>query len=246
MAADNTRCEIKVDGEAELMLPPERAVLKIAVKTTSKDKSESTSGTIDSARQVESLVRRLSEKTSSSASLPAIDYWSRTSLSETSQTPYRESKFHPEEFTAQVDFRIQLQTFRRLGSLIHDLVAVAHVSSRGVEWILTPETQAAQRARLRDMAARDAVAKARDFADALGFGKVWPCELHGGKQYTQSSAMKGGSIRREKQTMSVQTQGRNMAEGEAGEWEDVAEEAFQYAPEDVKMTQSVSARFWAE
>ena len=72
-----------------------------------------------------------------------------------------------------------------------------------------------------------------------------PFELHGAMQYVHSSSMKGRRMTREVPDGKVATQAKNMAQDDE-QWEDVAEEAFQYAPEEVKMTQSVACRFNAK
>ncbi|MCJ1329689.1 hypothetical protein MMC10_006369 [Thelotrema lepadinum] len=238
--------DIKVDGEASLLLPPERAILNITIRVTSTVKSDATAGTIESTRKVEAYLRQLAGKSSTTATkLPDIDYWSRTSLTESQISPYsRTGEQKPAEHTAKVDFRIQLQTFRKLGSLIHDLVAIPHVASNGVTWELTPATQAAQRSKLRIMAAENAVTKAKDYANALGYGNVYPVELVGAKQHTHMSTMKA-TYSKEIPDTAMSTKASNMAV-EEGEWEDVPDEEFQYAAGEVELTQSCSVSFRAE
>ena len=231
--------EIDVKGEVEILLPAERALLSVNVNTEGLDKTKVTDAVIQSARKVEMRLREVSARQGGQTA--AVDYWSRTSLLESDHVPYdHERKINlPREHQASVNFEIRLQKFNRLGSIIRNLVAIEHVNSRGVEWILTPDTKEAQRSNLRVSAAQNALSKAQDYAKALGCGKVTAVEMKEAQAYTRSSSRKGGMV----PTDGVETQSKNMAD--ADDWEDVSEEAFQYTPEEVKMTQSVNAKFRA-
>ena len=50
------RFEIHLDGEANISLPAERALLKFAVTNTSDEKSEAAKAVVSTARQVENLL----------------------------------------------------------------------------------------------------------------------------------------------------------------------------------------------
>ena len=232
--------EIDVKGEVEILLPAERALLSVTVNTQGQDKAKVTDGVVTSARKVEATLRKIcAQKENQTA---AVDYWSRTSLSEHSHVPYdNERKINlPREYQATVDFEVRLQRFNRLGPVIHELVAIEHVGTKAVEWVLTAETKEAQRSKLRTLAAKNALSKAQDYAKALGYDKVVAFEIKEAQQYTRSSSRKSGWA----QSDGVETQSKNMADTE--DWEDVGEQAFQYTPEEVKMSQSVNAKFRAE
>ena len=233
--------EIDVKGEVELLLPAERAVLSITVNAEGLEKAEITNAIVGSARKVETALRKVSARTNDN--IAPVDYWCRTSLQESSHVPYDSDRKVdlPRKYQSWVDFQIHLQKFSRLGPVIHDLVEIEHASSQGVEWILTPDTKEAQRSKLRTLAAKNALNKAEEYAKALGYDKVVAMEMKEAQAYTRSSSMKG---RGREPTDGVETQSKNMAEGE--EWEDLSEEAFEYTPEDVKMSQSVNAKFRAE
>jgi hypothetical protein len=172
----------------------------------------------------------------------AVDYWSRTSLSETSHVPYdHEEKVHLErEYTASIKYDISLQRFERLGPVIHDLVAINNVSSNGVTWELTHDTIEAQKSKLRRMAAKNALVKAQDYAEALGYKKVFAVQATEAQMYTHSSNRKAGMM----PTDGIDKSAKNMAEAE--DWEHVGDEAFQYTPEGIKITQKASVKFAAE
>ena len=218
------------------MLAPERAVLSIEVHSrTSNEKAKCTCQAISAAREVEAILRESSEDST-------LDYWSRDSLSETNYTPtWTEKNPDPKtEFTSRVSFDMHIQKFARLGSLIHSLTSIPHVQSRGVEWILTTPTQEAQHSQLRAQAAVNARRKASEYAEALGYKDVWAFEAREAAAYTRSGNRKGGP--RVQKRENVENVTRNMAEEG---WEDASEEAFQYSPEDVCMTQNVQVKFLA-
>ena len=51
-AKEDQRVRIEVNGEVEILLPAERAVLNLVVKKQSQDKNESAQAVIASAKQV--------------------------------------------------------------------------------------------------------------------------------------------------------------------------------------------------
>ncbi|KAK3708320.1 hypothetical protein LTR37_011585 [Vermiconidia calcicola] len=241
--AANQQFEIEVDGEVELLLPAERAILSIRVEKMDHDKAKATESVIESAKKVEALLRKIS--TQDNGQVSAADYWSRTSLRETSHAPYDSDKkvYLPREYTALISYSVRMQKFNGLGPAIRELVAIEHVSTHGVEWVLTAATMEAQRSKLRVLSAQNALRKAQDYASTLGYDKVVPFKLTEKHQYTHTTSRKGGGVTRIPKS-DMETQTKNMAEAE--DWEDVGEEVFQYTPEEVKMTQSCNAEFRAE
>ena len=231
---------IDVKPEVEISLPAERAVLSIQVNAQSQDKKKTTDATVASCRKVEAFLRDTTALKENQEC--PIDHWSRTSLRESSHQPYdHEKKVNlPMEYQATVNFSIRLQKFNALGRTIRDLVAIDYVSSQGVQWILTHDTMEAQRSKLRALAAKEGLNRAQDYAKAAGHERVTPLEMKEAQAYTRSSNSKTGLV----PTDGVETRSKNMANVE--EWEDLGEEAFQYTPEEVKMTLSLHAKFRAE
>lgn len=82
--------EISLEGDATILLPAERAVLKIEVLDTDQNKQRASDNVVSSAKVVEELLRKLSPQSSSSESKlkAAVDHWSRTSISESSHVGY--------------------------------------------------------------------------------------------------------------------------------------------------------------
>lgn len=231
---------IDVKGEADILLPAERAILSIQVNAQSQDKKQTTEATVSAARKVEAYLRETTAPKDGQKS--SIDHWTRTSLTESNHAPYdnENKKYLPREYQAIVDFSIRLQKFSALGKTIHDLVAVEYVRSNGVQWILTDETIEAQKSKLRIEAAKEASRRAQDYAKALGYSQVIPNRLRESQAYTQSSNAKSGRV----PSNGIESQSKNMADVE--EWEDLGEEAFQYTPEEVKISQKVDVAFRAE
>lgn len=236
MAAEH-EFTIDVKGEANVLLPAERTILSIQVNAESQDKKSTTDPTVTAVRKVETFLRETTAPKNGQKS--PIDHWTRTSLRESSHVPYDNDnkKSLPREYQATVDFNIRLPKFSALGKTVHELVAIEYVQCNGVQWVLTDETVDAQKSKLRTMAAKEACSRAQDYAKALEYSKVIPKDLRESQAYTRSSNAKGSRI----PTDGVESQSKNMADVE--EWEDLAEEAFQYTPEEVKITQKVDVVF---
>lgn len=85
--------EITLCGDASVLLPAERAVLRVEVSNTEHNKQTASNAVVSTAKSVEALLRKLGPKDSSAeAKLNAsVDHWSRTSMSETNQIPYGKS-----------------------------------------------------------------------------------------------------------------------------------------------------------
>ena len=232
---------IDTKGEAEIFLPAERAVLSIQVHAQGHDKKVTTDNVVKAAREVGKCLRE--QAASKSEQKAPFDYWSRTSLSEDSHVPWdNDRKVHlPREYQTTVNFSIRFEEFNALGRTIYTLVAIDHVRSDGVQWTLTHDTMEAQRSKLRTMAAKDALSRAQSYANALGYDKVTPVEMKERQAHTRVPSGHGTTTR---PSDGIETQSKNLADEE--EWQDLGEETSHYIPEEVKMTQSVDAKFRAE
>lgn len=213
------------------MLPPERAVFRIVVDNGRWEQKETAvATTIAAAREVEDVLRQKSRD-------QTLEYWSRNALRNEYHQPRATQEVpYPEHVhKAFVYFTMHVPKFNRLAALIAELMAIKHVRSEGVDWVLTEQTQDAQRSKLRAQAAVNARQKAGEYAAALGYHDIWAFEAHEQSAITRTANRKGGIERGD-----VETTSSNMAEEG---WEDASEEAFQYSPEDVSMTQTVQVKF---
>ncbi|KAF2173831.1 hypothetical protein M409DRAFT_62075 [Zasmidium cellare ATCC 36951] len=225
MATD--KFEITLHGEASLSLPAERAILRIDVCTTDVNKQTSFDAVLSTAKNVEALLRKLSPKSISDESKlqAAVDHWSRTSLSETSQMPYGKSR-PPRQYTASVTFEARFQRFQAISGLIKELGAISHVKTKPLEWVLLQKTKDENRSALR---------------------KLIPIHLSEGYTNARSTHSKAPRIDfdDDDQDDEDDNSDQNMVGVETEAWEEVGGDVFRYQPENVNMSTSVNASFYA-
>lgn len=236
--------KITVRGEAELFLPAERGSLSFRVAHTSRDKQDVTKQVIPTVRRAEEILRSFSPKgqTADDTNAAAVDYWSRSSLSESSNIRWDSAKQCnlPPEYTTSVKFQSHWQRFNKISTFITAITELPHVTTEDVKWILTEQEKQSHRVELRDLAARNAHEKALQYAKALGFGSVTPLSLDDSVVTVLTSSAKGGV----RPSRKLESAAKNMAQ-RADEWETVEDASFDYHPEDVQMTLSIDAVFLA-
>ena len=228
---------IDVQGHADVLVPPERALVKLAVTKEDADKTKATDAVIASGRAVEAILRRVSTK---AYTRPAIETWSRSTVTEP-PPPTAASREVPSKFKVYVDFDITVQDFTKLGGLVRDLVQIEHVECQSVEWTLTDETDKLQRAKLRSVAAQDAHLKAKVYAAALHYGRVVCTEAREVARPTGQPVVHRPKPQRQVLVFPQQNTTTDAAEG----WEEVGEDEFQYQPEMVKLMAGVFTKFTA-
>ncbi|KAK4498167.1 hypothetical protein PRZ48_010824 [Zasmidium cellare] len=245
MATD--KFEITLRGEANVSLPAERAVLGIDVSATDVDKQTAFDAAVSTVKSVEALLRKLSPQNTSPESKlnAAVDNWTRTSLSETSQLPYDHhtgKSRPPRQYTSSVTFEARFQRFEAIAGVIQDLGAISNVKTEPLEWVLQAKTKDENRSALRVEAAKNAHQKALEYAQALGYQKVVPFQLSEGQTHARSGYSKAPI--HDFDDDDDETSEQNMADGEEG-GASVGGDKFRYQPENVKMSSAVSASFYA-
>lgn len=153
---------------------------------------------------------------------------------------HKNEKHRRREYTSTVSFEVRFQQFQAIAGLIQDLAALPHVETRPLQWILTAKTKDENRSALRVGAAKNAHEKALEYAQALGYQKVEPFQLSEGHMGAYSSNSKAARLSRP----AADVVSKNLAVGDV-EMEDAGEDVFRYQPEDVKMSASVDASFYA-
>lgn len=238
---------IHVKGEAEIPHPAERAVVDITITTDGLDKTTVSEDAQATAEIVEALLRDFSPSDGSeeAKNSAALNHWSRTSLSTSSYQPTdshgRTMTEAPRRYKATMQFSARFQNFTRLGSFNRTLSELPNVQISQINWVLTEATKKSFHSQLRKIAARDALLKASEYADALGYKNVKPVELRAGGNTAQSRHMKAGMIFGSNSSGNLP---QNMVEQQGRE--SGGEDRFMYQPEDVMMNLSVSAEFHAE
>ncbi|KAK4976488.1 hypothetical protein LTR66_003405 [Elasticomyces elasticus] len=231
---------ITVSGNAMLPHPAERALLEVFVSTEGSTEQSVTEKVTSTAGQVQEALRALSptDETEEAKAAAAISHWSMKSLRTSSFVPYdSDGRQQTRRYTARADFEIRFRDFNVLGPFSTQLAAMPHVQMNGVQWILTDATKHALQSELRKMAARDALVRARDYAEALGLGNVRLLELSEGAVSSLVSGAQTGLFR------SQQPPQMQLAAGFGAPSNDRSELSFQ--AEEVQATAQVSAKFSA-
>ncbi|EME41958.1 hypothetical protein DOTSEDRAFT_72907 [Dothistroma septosporum NZE10] len=241
----DSKFEITLKGESSIHLPAERAVLGVKVASKELNKQTAAQGVVSTTRKIETLLRKLGPhiNTAEARELASIDFWSRTSLTETIHHPWdhkNQVQLAP-EFTATVDFEAHFKKFQSIGGFINDLSNLPYTETQPVKWILKEETKDAHRTEVRTQAAKNAQQKALEYAQALGYKHVVPYMLEEAQIYAVSSNRKMGRIPAD----GVEGSRKNLADADTEGWEEVGGSVFEYQPEDIKMNVAVNTSFYA-
>ncbi|CAK1366775.1 hypothetical protein CB0940_10144 [Cercospora beticola] len=243
MTADRSKYfEIILKGEAEKFLPAERAVLNIEVAARDLDKQSAAKHVLLTARRVETLLTQLAPQTNTIEARieAAVDYWSRTSLSESSDPAPGISSKSEAHYIAKVEFEARFQNFAAISGLTTDLALISPlVQTKPVQWILQEATKDTHRAELRAKAARNAYQKAVDYAQAMGYSNITPYQLKESSANANSSKMKGGRM----PSSTSERTAKNLAEILG--LKEVSVGSFLYQPDDIRVSVVVEAIFHA-
>ncbi|KAI5360145.1 hypothetical protein Slin14017_G097060 [Septoria linicola] len=236
--SQSTPFTLKVSGEAEIPLPAERAVINVKVSSEGINKASVSDEVLTAAKHVERLFVELSPKDESPEAKAAspLAHWSKTSLAATSYIPlehYEKDEEKPKvrHYKGSIDFDIRFKEFKALGSFGARISSVPHVEVQDIQWIITEETRARYRPKLRQAAAKDAMARAQDYCGVLGCTNLRPVELDEENGY--------GSRHR---TYHMASQELGAGYGE----EDEGIVAVEFTRQEVKMSMSVGVTFHAE
>ncbi|KXT10574.1 hypothetical protein AC579_9174 [Pseudocercospora musae] len=223
--ASITSFSLKVEGNAEIPLPADRAIINVLVKSEGSNKAAVSDESLTAAKHIEKILREMSL----SEACP-LAHWSKTSLSATSYRPRNdEGELQHRQYKSSITFDIRFKEFKALGAFGTRISSVSNVEVKDIEWVLTEETQALHRSRLRKIAARDAMEIAKDYCDALGCGSPRPVNLEvdgyrsRGNRYHMASQELGGG----------------------GDEED-SSVVIEFTPQEVKMGLVVEVTFHAE
>jgi len=230
---------VNVTGTSMLSRRAERAVVNISVSSTGPDQTQVTRDVTETSKYIQSSLRELSPKAESGLAAPGapITHWSMSSLSTGSYYVWLSDKDQngvqrkERSYSANIGFEIKFADFAKLGAACTDLANLPHVSIRNIDWRLTDATKASLVGQSRKLAVEDAVAKAKDFASAVGKTKVTAVEIdHESSSSYATMGFGGGAAVR----------GRAML-GESH----AQEEELKFEPEEVELNCSVRVKFEA-
>ena len=165
------RLEIKVVGDSTICRHAERGVLSIAVASQGPSQETVSQDVTSSSNHLRTIFQALAPKTASGDATPdaPITIFSMTGLSTQTWIPQdRDCNPLPRLYSVSTSFRVIFCDFDKLADVASTLLITPHVSIENTTWRLTDDTYASLASESREMAMRDAVQKAEDFADVIG------------------------------------------------------------------------------
>ncbi|HWV50112.1 MAG TPA: SIMPL domain-containing protein [Microbacterium sp.] len=162
---------ITVRGESEARIAPERATIRVSVRSDGPDRTAVVDHVLRLAEPVRSgLVERADPGT--------VADWTSKRLSVRAERPWsNDGKRLAPVYYASVDFTATFTEASELSVWVSDVSPWEGVEVGGVDWHLTPATRAQTEREVAASAVGVAVARAEAYAAALGRSTVVPLEI---------------------------------------------------------------------
>ncbi|KAG9650107.1 hypothetical protein KCU64_g9186, partial [Aureobasidium melanogenum] len=234
---------VAVTGIAIMPQKAERALVDVEICSTGFSRAFVSEEVQLSCQRLEDLLRKSSttqnDHNPNAGTEPAIvAHWSMTSITTTSHLPTDECgtalKNAQRIYSTSVCFDIRVREFGKLGTFASQVSRLPYTLIHSVRWALTSTTRQAYESRLRTMAAKDALERAKDYAKALGLTAVWPVEVKEAQWgYHDASAV-----------MKVQEKAIDMRRPVVDS--DPAFADLFFEPEEVTMSMRIDCKFEAE
>lgn len=224
---------IQVSGSSTITHYPEQAVLCATIRSESTKKESASKAVTTTSNKLHSLLVALSREANFDQTLgtPPVESHSSTSIF----TGFFNGYDHRGEPTgptyhASISYTIHFRYFSKLSEIVARLIEFPNIKIDSIEWCLTDETKQSLASESRKLAMQDAIQKANDYAELIG-RKVVPAEISedGDCDYQMSYVVNMPD-------MSVLPMCRPMM---------TVHHALKEAPQDIKLTGSVSVKFVA-
>jgi uncharacterized protein len=148
---------ISVRGEATLEVEPEIAVVSAIVQARDRDREKVLRRLADRTKQLTGLIKGYGE---------AVEKLESGSVHVRPELKDKRAGERVAGYLAQAGLRVTIRDFTVLGELVVSLADTELVTVEGPWWSLRPDSPAYREARLA--AARDATARAGEYAEAFG------------------------------------------------------------------------------
>ena len=162
---------VTVRGEHERRVAPERATIRVSVRSEGPERTV----VVEHVMRLADPVRRSVTERADAGSI--VD-WTSTRLSVRAERPWsNDGKRLAPVFYASVDFTATFAEASELSIWASDISPWDGVEVGGVEWHLTPETRTQVEQEVAAEAVGVAVTRAQAYAGALGLEQVTPIEI---------------------------------------------------------------------
>jgi uncharacterized protein YggE len=230
--------EITINGTGSAIHPAERAILVLEAKAEGQPTPGQASAVVTrSANIIRDTITPYcpqDEATGRTVDGAPIAHYSMSTLDTSSHRNHVKTKigdFHENEvvitYEARAKFNIKFHDFSALNKLATEFSAMDHIKILSIDWRLTDATLHSIRGGARKNAARDAIQKAVDYAEAFvgaDKDKVRPVTVKEDQYYSQS-------------TRPHLHYGKGMRGHKTGQ------EELQFEPEDVSLDVKVECKF---
>ena len=184
-SSSNADCKEKaltivVQGTSSIARTAERAIVGVQLTTEGKDQETVLNQVMSTAKQLQTFFTQLSPKTESGepATEAAITAWSMRTLNTSFYVPRdTHGADLDRKYTASASFELEFHDFAKLSTVTSQLLAMSNVSIYSTIWRLTEKTKKSLGSQSRKEAVQEALAKAKDFAEAAGYKSVKPFEI---------------------------------------------------------------------
>jgi len=178
---------IKIQGRASINTVAERAALLVDVSDSGYDKNTVAQNVVNTVSYLQSEIDQLCFRLDNGDISPhaPVSFYSIASLSTSSQDEYDEHghRTGKETQTAQTKLDIRFRDFVKLGEMVVQLSATPFVHLQGINWKLTDEKQALLDEEVRLNALRQAIQRARAYAQVIGRETVTPVKIDDSEEH---------------------------------------------------------------
>jgi len=215
---------VTVRGEHERRVAPERATIRVSVRSEGPERTV----VVEHVMRLADPVRRSITERADTGSI--VD-WTSTRLSVRAERPWsNDGKRLAPVFYASVDFTATFAEASELSIWASDISPWDGVEVGGVEWHLTPETRTQVEQEVAAEAVGVAVTRAEAYAGALGLEQVTPLEIADAGLISKGQGSAEAPL--------MKARGGIAFAADAGP-------AMEYEPDEIVISATVEARFLA-
>lgn len=158
---------ITVSGHADRQFAPNRCTLHVSVHSDGSTRDKASEPVTAAVATVTDLVKALQAQPES-----PLKRWSLDQLRHDRRRPYHpEAKKRPWVYSSTASIRVTFKDFSALGAFIDEVSEIEAVAVGRIHWWLSRKAKAKRTAQVRDLAVRNALAKAQGYTRGLGYSE---------------------------------------------------------------------------
>ncbi len=156
---------ITVTGHAEREYRPNRCTVNLRVHADGANRDAAAEPTLAAVATVTDLVTALREREDS-----PVNRWTYDQIRHDRHRPYhRDGKQRPWVYTSSASITVTFSDFRAVSAFVGEVAGIDAVTVGHLRWWITRKAKDRRLATVRDLAVRDALAKAKGYTQGLGY-----------------------------------------------------------------------------